>query len=143
MKKILLPVLLILPAFLLASKAYQNDRDAIIKEADLVMTAKVLKIKTSPGTCSTSHTIELVPVEIRTGSFTENRIAFPYSVHFWRRGMGCRSVHYILPPVPGDLAEGQKVIAAFKKHGGVPGGFWGTGIFRINGSDTEKNLIDI
>ena len=73
------------------------------------------------------------------GSFTENRITFSYSVHFWRRGMGCRSVHYILPPVPRDLAEGQVVIAAFKKHGGVPGGFWGTGIFGISEPDTGNN----
>ncbi|MBP7737141.1 MAG: hypothetical protein KA369_14275 [Spirochaetes bacterium] len=138
MKKLLLSVLLILPVFLMAHKAYQKGHDEIIEEADLVMTAKVSKIKTSSGTCSTSHSIELVPVEIRKGSFTKNRITFSYSVHFWRRGMGCRSVHYILPPVPKGLAEGQVVIAAFKKHGGVPGGLWGTGIFETGEADTGK-----
>jgi len=142
MKKTFLTLFIIVPALLTAHKVYNKDMETIIAEADLVMTAKIHKITIAKGTCKTGYGYQLIPEKILLGTFTEEKISFYYSIHFWREDKGCPSVHYILPPTPRDVAEGQIVIAVFKKHAAVQGGYWGTGIFEVAEMDSIQVQID-
>lgn len=141
MKKLFMLILMLLPAALPAHKAYIKEMPAIIGEADLVMTAKVTKAVTKRGTCETDYIYLLSPDRVLKGSCDGSGIPFYYTVHFWDEEKGCPSVHYILPPVPRTVAQGQTVIAAFKKDTGAGGGLWGTGMFEIGELDAVMKLL--
>ena len=114
-----LPVLTV--SRMAAHKIHLPDVRKVVRAADAVALAFVVKIEVQKSRCETTTLVHLKAGDVIKGSLSAREFVFAYTHYYWRKAeyfwqKECPSVHYGVPPIAKDMKIGDKVIMTVKNY---------------------------